>query len=239
MSRSLIVLVVVVDLAALAAVALLPATGLAEHGEAVLLLMALAALVGARPVRLPSLRVNMTATHPLVICTLAAVGPAAAVLVNLAGLLGAAKGRGRRPLAAHFLFNAGLVTLCTAVAWWTFRGLGGRTGAEAFSLVWPLFGATAVYFALSTTLVAAAISVEKKRPFPGTWLRSCLWTVSPLLSGLPFALALLAAMEASLFWVVLITLPFSALLVGFYRGHAAARPDRGDQRPETDLAVGP
>jgi hypothetical protein len=239
MSRPLIALVLAVDLAALATVALLPAAGLTEHGEAALLFVALAALVGARPVRLPSLRVNMTATHPLVLCTLAAVGPAAAVLVNLAGLVGAAKGRGRRPLTTHFLFNAGLVTLCTAMAWWTFRGLGGRTGAEAFSLVWPLFGATVVYFALSTTLVAAAISLEKSQPFLATWLRSCLWTVAPLLSGLPFALALLAAMEASLFWVVLLTLPFSTLLVGFYRGHAAARPGRTGEDGETDVAVGP
>ena len=100
MSRPLIALVLAVDLAALAAVALLPATGLTERVEAALLFIALAALVGAKPVRLPSLRVNMTATHPLVLCTLAAVGPAAAVLVNLAGLVGAAKGRGRRPLAA-------------------------------------------------------------------------------------------------------------------------------------------
>ena len=114
----------------------------------------------------------MTATHPLVLCALAAVGPAAAVLTGLAGLLGAAGGRGRRPLAAHFLFNAGLVALCTAAAWWTFRGLGGRTGAEAFSLVWPLFGATTVYFALSTTLVAAAVSFETRRPLAATWLRS-------------------------------------------------------------------
>ena len=74
-------------------------------------------------------------------------------------------------------------------------------------------------------LVAAAISLEKGQRFVATWLRSCLWTVAPLLSGLPFALALMAAMEASLVWVVLLTLPFSSLLVGFYRGHAAARPN--------------
>ena len=71
-SDSLRAMILAVDAAALAALVTLPLAGLREQLGIALLLAGLAALAGARPVRIAGLRTEVTATHPFVLCALAA-----------------------------------------------------------------------------------------------------------------------------------------------------------------------
>ena len=95
--RSLITYVLAVDLAALALLPLVAREGLGGSMGTVAVLSGLAALAGLWPVRLPSLRLNVAAFHPFVLCALAAAGPLAMVLASLAAVLGVAIGRRSAP----------------------------------------------------------------------------------------------------------------------------------------------
>jgi hypothetical protein len=220
-SRVLIAFVTGVTAAAAASLLFLPSDGLGEEAPTAVLLATMTALIATRPVRIPALRINMTATHPFALCALVAVGPVGAVLANVAGVIGAAVGRGRyRPLPIHFVFNLGSVVVCTAAAWWTYAAAGGQLGDTLRHTIWPLFAASVVYFLLSTGLVAAAIALERKQSFFRTWRHSCLWTILPFFAGLPLTVAMLALIDATLTFIVVLAIPFSWLLVMFYREQA-------------------
>ena len=63
-SGSLKAMILAVNVAALVALMALPLPGLREQSGVALLLAGLAALAGARPVRIAGLRTEVTATHP-------------------------------------------------------------------------------------------------------------------------------------------------------------------------------
>ena len=221
-SRALIGFVVAVDLAALAVLAALPPAGLGDRPGTLLLLIGLAGLAGVRPVRLPGLRHEITATHPFIFLALAALGPMPAALVAVAGVVGAAVGRkGPGPATIRFVFNLGAVCLSSVAASGAFLALGGRPDQTLVSLMLPLAAATVAYFVANTGLAAAAIALEKRQAFFSTWQVCFGWTAVSYFAGLALAAAMFAVLEVLVPWVLVLGLTSCWLLVLFYRAHAA------------------
>ena len=174
-SRTLVAYIFAVNAAALGTLLASPAGVLEGHLGTLLILIGLAALAGAKPVRLPRLRHEITATHPFIFLALAALGTMAAVLVALAGVVGAALGRRPRlALTMRSVLNLGAVCLSTTAASGVFLAVGGRPGQDLLSVMAPLAAATAAYFVANTSLVAVAIALEKRQGFFSIWRRSFL-----------------------------------------------------------------
>jgi len=218
-SRRLIALVAVVALAGIVAVLTLPAREGEPDPSTLFLLIAVSALAGLRPVRLGPMRVELTATHPVVLCALAVAGPAAAVLTALTGVAGTLLVGHRTRLSHRMPFNLGAVTLAVAAAAWTFEWLGSQQAESLEAILWPLFGATTVYFLVNTGLVSVAVAVEQGRSVLVVWRESFLWTVASYLSGFTLAALLLVVVGALGPWSLVLALPPCWVLIGFYRAH--------------------
>jgi signal transduction histidine kinase/CheY-like chemotaxis protein len=217
--RALVVYVIVVDLLALLALFTLSAADVVEHRGVVVSLVVLAAIAGSRPIRIPMLRTEITASDPFVITALGAAGGVPAVLVCLAGLVGAALGRGRRSAPIRLLFNLGAVTLPTVLAYHGMAAVLDLIGSGAASLIPALFVATTVFFVANSMLVTAAISLERGLDFMQTWIRSALWTAVSAYAGLTLAVCLLVILSFVGPWGLALGIPPSWLLIHFYRTH--------------------
>lgn len=188
------------------------------------LLLALAAVVaGSRPVRIPSLRIDVQPIHPFVLLAIALNGPVAAAIVGVAGLLGAAAGRRPRPKASRLAFNLAVSVISTTAAAFAAQLAGGRVGATAVEWAWPLAVATVVYFLMGTGIVAAAIALEKGQGYLATWNRSLRWTALPYAVGFSAAIAALSVCEASYLAGIVLTIPPCWCLLLIYRREAASR----------------
>jgi hypothetical protein len=207
-----------VVVAALAGVALLPSGLEGPRGHLVLLLV-LSAFAGMWPVRIASLRTQFTATDPVLLCSLALLGPRAAVFVGIVAVVGAAVRR--RPTAQRLVFNVSAVTLSVVLSWWTFVLFGGTPGAETSAILVPLLAATTAYFICNTALVTAAISFERGTGAVDVWRRSCRWTASTYFTSLSLAVAFFALMNALGAWALLLTLPPCWMIAGFNRSYQA------------------
>ena len=212
-------LTAVINVAAAAVLGSLPANGLDERLGTVLLLAAATFLAGARPVRIPSLRTEVTATHPFVFCAMAAVGPHAAGFVALTGVLGATAGEPKRRRGIHLAFNIGAVVLSTSLAAWTFLLVGGIPGSSVLSLLGPLTATAAVYFLVNTGLVALAITIDKSQPFIETWWRSLGWTTVSYFTGLTLAVLLVVMLDSVGPWAVALGVPPCWFIAAFYRAN--------------------
>ena len=98
---------------------------------ALLFLVGLGAVASARPVRFPGLRIEMIPALPVILIALGALGPMAAALIGLAGVVASGGGRGRLPVPIRFVFNLGAVTLSTAAAAGRVRPCRGTPRARA------------------------------------------------------------------------------------------------------------
>jgi len=185
------------------------------------LILVLAVIVAAsRPVRIPSLRIDVIPIHPFVLLALALEGGSAAGLVGVAGVLGAAIFRRPRPAAKRLAFNVGTSLVSTSAAAWTAGLAGGHPDAPVNAWVWPLAVATLVYFSIGTGLVATAIAIERKQGLIETWNRSLRWTALPYAMGFTVALAALAACEVSYGAGMLLMIAPCWCLVLAYRAEA-------------------
>jgi hypothetical protein len=216
--RAFVVAVVVA--AALALVAL-PRSDILARPGLLWVLVGLGALAAVRPVRLPGLRIEMIPTLPVILVGLAALGPMAAVLIGLAGVAGAAVGRGRLPVPIHLVFNLAAVTLSAAAAAGAFLLTGGGLGQELTALIMPLFAATAAYFVANTGLPSAAIALDKRQAFMLTWRKSFSWSPISYLCGFALAVALLAAIDSIAVWALVFGIPMCWLLTASYLSHAS------------------
>ena len=226
--RALTAFILSVDLAALATLPALSTGSLREKMGTFLLLATLAALLGARPIRIPFRSTELSATHPFIFCALVALGSLPAGLVGLAGVLGGAVAgaiaRGRPPAARRLAFNLGAVFLSALAASGVFLAAGGgHPGQSLTSLVRPLGAAAVIYFLVNTGLVAAAISLEKNQPFARTWKVTFMWTAPSTFAGLPLAIAMLVVLSSSMLWTAALSIPACWSLRAFYRSHAQAR----------------
>jgi hypothetical protein len=213
--------VLAVVVAASLALAALPGTNVLERAGLLSLLVGLGAAAGARPVRFPGLRIEMAPTHPVILVGLGALGPMAAALIGLAGVVGAAVGRGHLPVSIRFVFNLGAVTLSTAAAAGAFFLAGGRPEQDLASMILPLGAATAAYFVANTGLLSAAIALEKRQTLLFTWRTSFFWSAASYVCGLSLAVAVLAAIDNSAVWILVFGLPMCWMLKASYRSHAA------------------
>ncbi len=189
------------------------------RGDALLLLVALAALAGANPVRISALRCELTATHPAIFCALAALGPSAAILTAVAGVVGAAVARRGKLPSLRLAYNLAAVSLAAALAAWAFHALGGRAGQPLRTILVPLAGAATVYFLANSGLVAAAIALEMRRSFAASWTSSLSWTVPSYFTGLTIAAVLLLVLESLGPRGLVLGIPPIWLLAAFYRAH--------------------
>jgi hypothetical protein len=184
-----------------------------------LLLLGLAFLAGAHPVRFSSLRVALTATHPVVLCCVALVGPWAAALAALAGMVGSIVGSERRPAPIRLAFNLGAVVLAAAAASGVFALLGGLAGASLPASLGPLVGATTAYFLANSGLVSLVAALEKKQGLMKTWRETFPWIAASYFMGLSLAAGMLFVLERLGPWGLLLALPPAWLILSFYRAH--------------------
>jgi signal transduction histidine kinase/ActR/RegA family two-component response regulator len=209
---------------AAAAAAVIASASLLGHGPqgsagATLVVIALAGLAGSRPVRIESLRTELVASHPLVLCALAHGGPLAGMLSAIAGLSGTALRQGRKPLSLRLAFNLASVVLTTLTASWAFRALGGELGGPLLASFPPLVGATVAYFVVNTGLVTLVISLERDQPPLEVWRSNIQWTAISFFAGLTLAACLLLVLERVGPWGLALGIPPIWLLASFYRTH--------------------
>jgi hypothetical protein len=210
------VFVAAVDVVGIALLVGLSRTGNLGRPGTTLILAVLAAVVGAFPVRFVSRKTALTPTHPFILCALAAAGAIPAVLVSLAGVLGATLGRHCRMAPIRLAFNFGAAVVSAGLASLVFTGFGGRPGDSWQILLTPLAIAAAVYFVCNTVLVAIALAIERKaNPFQ-TWISTFLWTTAAYFTGLTLALGLVVIVEAVGAWGLVLGASPVALLVQFY-----------------------
>jgi len=205
--------------AAAAAALTLPATTPEQGPLTLLLLLGLALVAGAQPVRLPCMRAELTATHPVILAALAACGPRDAVTVAMAGVIAATiagRGGGR---AVRVAFNLAAVALSTALAGWSFVLLGGRVGAFEPATLPPLLAAAAAFFAANTGLVAAAVALERGQGLVETWKATFAWTAASYFSALSLAAGLLFLLRETGPWGLALGVPPCWLLLSFYGAH--------------------
>ncbi len=236
MTRSRVVAyVAIVDAAALFAFLAL----VSEHTPApwvgTFLLATLVAFAGATPVRLPGLRTTVSATDPFVFTALAAYGPMPASVVALAGIAGSTLGRDRTLSVRHLAFNAGNVTLSTAVASLAFLAAGGTPGSAVLALVGPLLAAVTVYFLINTGLVSGAVVLDTGRRFLPTWRQSALWSAVQAYGGLTLAAGLLALLDLVGPSGLALGVPPCWLLSAFYRVHRERQQEHERRIAEVEV----
>ena len=219
-SAGLVAYVVTVAVAAVAATAVVLRFAEPAADVGILsVLIGMALIAGARPVRLAALRTELTATHPAVLCALGALGPAPAVATSLAGLIGTTLARRRPGSSLRLTLNSAALLLLTAAAALVFTILGGAADEQVTALLGPLAAATAAYFVFNTGLVAAAIALEQHKSFLGRWQASFSWTAAAYFAGFTLAVGLLLVLESLGPWGLALGLPPTWLLVAYYRAH--------------------
>ena len=211
--------VILVDLLALAMLWFAPVEHLTQSPGMVLLLMALTALVGTRPVHLRWLTVKIAATHPFIFCALAVVGGWPAVLVGLSGIIGAQIGSSKEMVPVHFTFNLGASAASTGLAWIVFVALGGELGQSVLGLIPPLTAATAAFFVSNSVLVTSVIVLDKKQGFAETWIKTFRWTAVTYLAGMPLAVLMIVMLDSVGPWGLALAIPPTWMILGYYKAN--------------------
>lgn len=186
----------------------------------------LGGLAGLQPVRIPGMRHEIQATHPFILLALASLEPRLAILVAVAGVLGAALIRPGRPAWLKLGFNIAAVGLATAGAWAAFFGTGGYPGGTISSLLVPLFVATGAYMFLNTGFVAVAIALDRKQSVLRTWYAAFSYTLVSYFAGLTVAIAMLSIGHRLVPWSLVLALACFPMFLAYYRGHASAVSSR-------------
>ncbi len=217
--RALVAYVLAVEAAALAVVWALPLHELTHNTTVTGVFVTLAALIGTRPIRIPGVRTDVSATDPFVIGAMAFCGGLPAALAASAGVLGASATRARRPRLVQVLFNLAVGVLGAGLGYRTLVALGGGPGIATLQQIVPLALATVVYFLVNTVLVAGAVSFERGISLIANWGDSALWTSVSAFTGLTLGSLLLLLLEATGPTGVILGLPPCLLLVKFYHSH--------------------
>jgi hypothetical protein len=202
---------------------------------ALAVLMVLAGLAGARPVRFVGRGDEITATHAAIICALAILGPLPALVTAAAGLFTTLGfHHGRRPRLIRIVFNCAGILLSTAVSAHLFLALGGIPGDLRTMLLWPLFGATTIYFFLNTGLVAVAVAIERGRSVRQVW-DGLTWTAASYFTGVILALGLVAAYDYQGPLGLAFGVPPIWLLLNFYAAHHGKLQEEEQRAADAEL----
>ena len=210
--------VAAIVVAAGVAVALLPASGAGVDMVALTLLVVLALVAGARPVRFVGKGNEITATHSVIICALAILGAIPALFTAIAGLVATLVIRRGHTKVIRTIFNAAGILFSTAMASHLFFALGGVPGEMHAMLFWPLVAATALYFFLNTGLVSMAVAIERGLSVHKVW-DGLRWTAASYFTGVILALGLVAAYDFQGPLGLAFGLPPIWVLLNFYSAH--------------------
>jgi hypothetical protein len=206
--------------------------GFLDRPALLILILALSLLGGTRALRIPRLRVQLTAADIFLFCSLLALSPAAAPLVALFGVLGAQLGPERRPMSIRFVFNLATVSLAASLAAGSFSWLG-SLGTELHGRSLRLLAAAVVFVAVNLLLVSLVVRIEKGQAVLATCRQLCptalVGTLTSALVGLGLAAVLLDLGAAGLVLGLLATGP----LVGFYREQRARLESRAQSRQDS------
>jgi signal transduction histidine kinase/CheY-like chemotaxis protein len=233
-SRRVKAFIVAVDVVAVLAILTLPMGEFTRNPVALFLLCSLALVSGSRPIRIPKLRTEISASDPFVYTAIAVLGGLPAVVANVCAILGAALLRRPRPKLDKILFNLGSLSLTTVAGYWVFRLCGGAVGEPFATLILPLAAGTTVYFLLNTVLVTSVITLDQGGSFVVNWRQSGLWTGISTYTGLTLAGCLLLILDFLGPGGLVLGVPPCWLLVKFYQTHK----DRiEEQRREMERVV--
>lgn len=214
----LVVFVVVVDVLAVVAVALLPLGDLYRAPTTLAFMLTLSALTGYRPIRFRALRTRVAASDPFLFASIAALGGLPAVLVGLVSIVSTFVGERMRFDWVRTPFNLAAAAISISAASWVFALMTSGTSG-ILQQVLPLFVATTVHFLINTALISAAIAMEGATSFLSTWTRTCGWTGVTVYSSTTLAVALLFLLDAAgPAWLVL-GIPPVWFFIAFYRSH--------------------
>jgi len=216
--RRTLTFTIIVTALAVGALFSLPREDLYREPFTLLLILALSALTGYRPINIRPLRTTISASDPFLFATIAALGGLPAVLVGLISILTTMIGAKLRPSLLKLLFNIAAAVTSIAAAAWAFELLatGERTVARQ---VFPLLAATTVYFVVNTSLISAVISIDGGKSFFATWKKTSLWTAVTSYCATTLAVALLFLLDAAgPIWLVL-GIPPLWLFIAYFRSH--------------------
>jgi hypothetical protein len=210
--RSIVELVVAVDIAALCILASIFLAGLGEQPALLVLLGGLAAAVSIRPIRICAIKLHLAPTDAFILTAMAMLGPLAAMLIGLVANVAAAVGGGRRMALPRLAFNAGTTVLSVGCAWWLFLTLDGAARGGLAGLILPLAAAAAVFFAVNAVLVSAPISIERRSGYAETLREVARWSAPTVLVGLGLAWSMIALLESYSIWtLIFVVIPCWAL----------------------------
>lgn len=220
----LIALVLTVDAAALAHLFVLPGAEMNDRWALFGLLLGLAAITGVRSVRLPELKIHLTAIHPFLLVALAALGPRAAILVGTLGVVtSSVANRGQRtPL--RLAFNLGSMALAISAAAWAFALSGGSLLQPAEAIVAPLAAGTLAFLAVHSVLLSLVVVLDTGRKLTTVLRGVFASTLGSSLMGFTLAMAILAVREALILWPLILA---SATCWVLGRFHAVYAQERG------------
>jgi diguanylate cyclase (GGDEF)-like protein len=217
-NRRLRVYVLVMALLAAVAVSLLPFEDLKRAPATLLLMVTLSALAGRRPIHIRTLRTAVSASDPFLFASLAVLGGLPAVLVGLVSILSSAFGAGLRLGSQKLLLNLAASAISVSGACWAY-GLFMHGSGGGMQRVLPLAAATTVYFLANTSLVAGAISIDRREPFVSVWLGAGPWTAVTNYCGMTLAVALLYIFDHAGPAALVLGLPPLWLFLAYYRSH--------------------
>ncbi|MBD3867437.1 MAG: hybrid sensor histidine kinase/response regulator [Acidobacteria bacterium] len=175
------------------------------------------AAAAAWPVRLPNVRVQFTVNHPIILCSLAMLGPGPAILVASAGVVGATLKVRHKATAVRLVFNLGAQILAAGLAGMTFMLAGGQAGEPLRELLIPLLAATTVLFLADNGLVAMVVAMDQDRPFWTVWNDSFRWSAVSYFTGMSFASAIMLAYESLGVMGFALGIAPAWLLISFFR----------------------
>ena len=211
--------VTAVLVAGAAATLLLSPDGLRQEWLIFLALLILAALSGSRAVRIPRLRVQLTAADMFTFCAIATLAPMAAPVVAMAGVLGAQFGPDRQPFSEKTVFNLGAVMLAASGAAWCYGYLLGSDGSSIAMATPYLLATGAIYLALNLILVAAAVALENKSKALDVFSITAPKASIACFASLVLALGLILAVEAVGPGALVLGLFGTAPLLAYFREH--------------------
>jgi hypothetical protein len=211
--------VIAVFVAGLAGTLLLSPDGLRQEWLIFLALLVLAALSGSQAVRIPRLKVQLTAADMFTFCAIATLAPMAAPVVAMAGVLGAQFGPDRQPFSEKTIFNIGAVMLAASGAAKAYGSLLGNDSSSATIATLALLATAVIYLALNLTLVVVAVALEKKSKALGVLSITAPKACIACLTSLVLALGLVLAMEAIGPAALVLGLFGTAPLLAYFREH--------------------
>lgn len=219
-NRRLLAFVVAVDALALAAVLLLSRDDLFRAPATFAIMVALAALTGHKPIRIRALRTTVSASDPFLFACLAALGGLPSVVVGLASVLSSAISTKMRISPQKLIFNLAAAAISISAASWIYEQLS-LGAAGNLQRVFPLFAATTTYFLVITSLVAAAIAIDRGESFFATWAGAGLWVAVINYSGTTLAVMLLFLLDRMGPAGLVLGVPPLWLFVAYFRSHRA------------------